>query len=192
MHHCQAFKSPLKLFFSDQMCFLLQTYGLQLKDSSAVEMCTFVRKVQEDSAAESAGLTAGEPPTSSAHVSHTHTQNRQTLWHASVEHKDRQICHLSTQTHPHIHTHTETDKHNAKSYLSSRNWWVPVSCILIYCRGHHHHYKRCQYWRIISSAHTWSDQRVNQQLEVSFRNDFSDNRDNLHRNIITQLWWSCR
>ena len=126
------------------------------------------------------------------HMFHTHTQNRQTLWHASVEHKDRQICHLSTRTHPHIHTHTETDKHNAKSYLSSRNWWVPVSCILIYCRGHHHHYKRCQYWRIISSAHTWSDQRVNQQLEVSFRNDFSDNRDNLHRNIITQLWWSCR
>ncbi|XP_044073682.1 cytohesin-interacting protein isoform X2 [Siniperca chuatsi] len=40
--------------------FEIQTYGLQLKDSSAVEMCTFVRKVQEDSAAESAGLTAGD------------------------------------------------------------------------------------------------------------------------------------
>ncbi|KAK1875710.1 Cytohesin-interacting protein [Dissostichus eleginoides] len=37
-----------------------KTYGLQLKDSSAVEMCTFVLKVQEDSAAESAGLTAGD------------------------------------------------------------------------------------------------------------------------------------
>ncbi|KAM9347227.1 cytohesin-interacting protein [Symphorus nematophorus] len=40
--------------------FEIQTYGLQLKDSSAVEMYTFVRKVQEDSAAESAGLTAGD------------------------------------------------------------------------------------------------------------------------------------
>ncbi|XP_059199161.1 cytohesin-interacting protein [Centropristis striata] len=40
--------------------FEIQTYGLQLKDSSAVEMCTFVRKVQEDSAAESAGLTTGD------------------------------------------------------------------------------------------------------------------------------------
>lgn len=40
--------------------FEIQTYGLQLKDSSAVEMCTFVRKVQEDSAAECAGLTAGD------------------------------------------------------------------------------------------------------------------------------------
>ncbi|KAL3056459.1 hypothetical protein OYC64_019033 [Pagothenia borchgrevinki] len=40
--------------------FEIQTYGLQLKDSIAVEMCTFVLKVQEDSAAESAGLTAGD------------------------------------------------------------------------------------------------------------------------------------
>ncbi|XP_042350537.1 cytohesin-interacting protein [Plectropomus leopardus] len=40
--------------------FEIQTYGLQLKDSSAVEMCTFVCKVQEESAAESAGLTAGD------------------------------------------------------------------------------------------------------------------------------------
>ncbi|XP_034417415.1 cytohesin-interacting protein [Cyclopterus lumpus] len=40
--------------------FEIQTYGLQLKDSSAVEMCTFVRKVQEDSAAENAGLTTGD------------------------------------------------------------------------------------------------------------------------------------
>uniref|UniRef100_A0A4W6FN86 Cytohesin 1 interacting protein n=1 Tax=Lates calcarifer TaxID=8187 RepID=A0A4W6FN86_LATCA len=40
--------------------FEIQTYGLQLKNSSAVEMCTFVSKVQEDSAAESAGLTAGD------------------------------------------------------------------------------------------------------------------------------------
>lgn len=40
--------------------FEIQTYGLQLKDSSAVEMCTFVCKVQEESAAESAGLNAGD------------------------------------------------------------------------------------------------------------------------------------
>ncbi|AWP13037.1 putative cytohesin-interacting protein [Scophthalmus maximus] len=40
--------------------FEIQTYGLQLKNSSAVEMCTFVSKVQKDSAAESAGLTAGD------------------------------------------------------------------------------------------------------------------------------------
>ncbi|XP_071769815.1 cytohesin-interacting protein [Centroberyx gerrardi] len=40
--------------------FEIQTYGLQLKNSSAVEMCTFVCRVQEDSAAESAGLTTGD------------------------------------------------------------------------------------------------------------------------------------
>ncbi|TNN84515.1 Cytohesin-interacting protein [Liparis tanakae] len=40
--------------------FAIQTYGLQLKDSSAVEMCTFVCTVQEDGAAERAGLTAGD------------------------------------------------------------------------------------------------------------------------------------
>ncbi|XP_056888946.1 cytohesin-interacting protein isoform X1 [Takifugu flavidus] len=40
--------------------FEIQTYGLQLKDSSAVEMCTCISKVHEDSAAESAGLIAGD------------------------------------------------------------------------------------------------------------------------------------
>lgn len=40
--------------------FEIQTYGLQLKNRSAVEMCTFVSKVQEDSAAENAGLTTGD------------------------------------------------------------------------------------------------------------------------------------
>ncbi|XP_068185737.1 cytohesin-interacting protein [Antennarius striatus] len=40
--------------------FEIQTYGLQLRDSSRVEMCTFVRTVKEDSAAENAGLTAGD------------------------------------------------------------------------------------------------------------------------------------
>lgn len=40
--------------------FEIQTYGLQQRNSSAVEMCTFVSKVQEDSTAESAGLTAGD------------------------------------------------------------------------------------------------------------------------------------
>uniref|UniRef100_A0A668A3T3 Cytohesin 1 interacting protein n=1 Tax=Myripristis murdjan TaxID=586833 RepID=A0A668A3T3_9TELE len=40
--------------------FEIQTYGVQKKSSSAVEMCTFVCRVQEDSAAESAGLTAGD------------------------------------------------------------------------------------------------------------------------------------
>ncbi|CAG09325.1 unnamed protein product, partial [Tetraodon nigroviridis] len=40
--------------------FEIQTYGLQLKDSSEVEMCTSISKVHEDSAAESAGLTAGD------------------------------------------------------------------------------------------------------------------------------------
>ncbi|KAF6726628.1 Cytohesin-interacting protein [Oryzias melastigma] len=40
--------------------FDIQTYGLQPKNSSAVEMCTFVCKVKEDSVAENAGLTAGD------------------------------------------------------------------------------------------------------------------------------------
>ncbi|KAK6310153.1 hypothetical protein J4Q44_G00200340 [Coregonus suidteri] len=40
--------------------FEIQTYGMLLKKSMAVEMCTFVCKVQEDSSAESAGLTAGD------------------------------------------------------------------------------------------------------------------------------------
>lgn len=52
------------LAFLWHVCLSLQTYGLQLKNSPAVEMCTFVCKVNEDSVAESAGLTAGEPPTS--------------------------------------------------------------------------------------------------------------------------------
>ncbi|XP_068613005.1 cytohesin-interacting protein-like [Brachionichthys hirsutus] len=38
----------------------IQTCGLQLRESSGVEMCTFVGSVQEDSAAESAGVTAGD------------------------------------------------------------------------------------------------------------------------------------
>ncbi|KAM9804975.1 cytohesin-interacting protein [Neosynchiropus ocellatus] len=40
--------------------FELQTYGVQLRHSSAVEMCTFVLTVEEESAAESAGLAAGD------------------------------------------------------------------------------------------------------------------------------------
>ncbi|KAJ8394547.1 hypothetical protein AAFF_G00045570 [Aldrovandia affinis] len=40
--------------------FEVQTYGLQQKDSSAVEMCTFVCKVQEHSPAETAGLAPGD------------------------------------------------------------------------------------------------------------------------------------
>lgn len=44
----------------------LQTYGLQQKNATVTEMCTFVCTVHEDSAAESAGLTAGEPQKHSA------------------------------------------------------------------------------------------------------------------------------
>uniref|UniRef100_A0A673FQ89 Cytohesin-interacting protein-like n=1 Tax=Sinocyclocheilus rhinocerous TaxID=307959 RepID=A0A673FQ89_9TELE len=40
--------------------FEVQTYGLKVKNSSMVEMCTFVCKVQDGSAAETAGLTAGD------------------------------------------------------------------------------------------------------------------------------------
>lgn len=40
--------------------FEVQTYGVQLKNSTAVEMCTFVCTVQQDSAAEIAGLSAGD------------------------------------------------------------------------------------------------------------------------------------
>ncbi|XP_032422505.1 cytohesin-interacting protein [Xiphophorus hellerii] len=40
--------------------FEIQTYGLQLKSTSEVEMCTFVCNIKEDSVAESAGLTAGD------------------------------------------------------------------------------------------------------------------------------------
>ncbi|KAM9850539.1 cytohesin-interacting protein [Aulostomus maculatus] len=40
--------------------FEIQTYGLQLRSNSAVEMYTFVRRVEEESAAESAGLAAGD------------------------------------------------------------------------------------------------------------------------------------
>ncbi|KAI4886554.1 hypothetical protein NFI96_027107 [Prochilodus magdalenae] len=40
--------------------FEVQTYGLQLRNSDEVEMCTFVCSVQEGSAAETAGLTAGD------------------------------------------------------------------------------------------------------------------------------------
>ncbi|XP_054643191.1 cytohesin-interacting protein [Dunckerocampus dactyliophorus] len=40
--------------------FDVQTHGLQLRSSSAVEVCTFVSRVEDNSAAESAGLTAGD------------------------------------------------------------------------------------------------------------------------------------
>ncbi|KAL0963773.1 hypothetical protein UPYG_G00313380 [Umbra pygmaea] len=40
--------------------FEIQTYGVQPKNSSSLEMCTFVCKVQEDSSAEGAGLTTGD------------------------------------------------------------------------------------------------------------------------------------
>ncbi|XP_051761939.1 cytohesin-interacting protein [Ctenopharyngodon idella] len=40
--------------------FEVQTYGLKVKNSSMVEMCTFVCSVQDGSAAETAGLTAGD------------------------------------------------------------------------------------------------------------------------------------
>ncbi|XP_072300464.1 cytohesin-interacting protein isoform X2 [Eucyclogobius newberryi] len=40
--------------------FEIQPYGLPLKNSTAVETCTLVYSVQEDSVAESAGLTAGD------------------------------------------------------------------------------------------------------------------------------------
>uniref|UniRef100_A0AAY4CWP2 PDZ domain-containing protein n=1 Tax=Denticeps clupeoides TaxID=299321 RepID=A0AAY4CWP2_9TELE len=40
--------------------FEVQTYGVQLKNSTLVEMCTFVSSVQEDSAAGSAGLGTGD------------------------------------------------------------------------------------------------------------------------------------
>lgn len=127
------------------------------------------------------------------HMFHTHTKlsNLMTPFSWTQSLRDMSLINMHTPIHPHIHTHIAMDKYNAKSCLSSRNWRVPVFCILIYCRGHHHYYKWCQYRRILSSAHTWSDQRVNQQPEVSFRRDLSDNRDNLHRNIET-LWWSCR
>ncbi|KAJ0005706.1 hypothetical protein NQD34_015600 [Periophthalmus magnuspinnatus] len=40
--------------------FEIQTYGLPLKNSTGVEMCILIHTVQEDSVAESAGLTAGD------------------------------------------------------------------------------------------------------------------------------------
>ncbi|XP_037094994.1 cytohesin-interacting protein [Syngnathus acus] len=40
--------------------FEVQTHNLQLKSSSAVEVCTFVSRVEDNSAAETAGLTAGD------------------------------------------------------------------------------------------------------------------------------------
>ncbi|XP_058478563.1 cytohesin-interacting protein [Solea solea] len=40
--------------------FEIQTYGLQMKNTAAVEMCTFVSKVHRDSTAENAGLTTGD------------------------------------------------------------------------------------------------------------------------------------
>ncbi|XP_046902647.1 cytohesin-interacting protein [Hypomesus transpacificus] len=40
--------------------FDVQTYGVQLRNVAVLEMCTFVCTVQEDSAAECSGLTAGD------------------------------------------------------------------------------------------------------------------------------------
>ncbi|KAL4636225.1 cytohesin-interacting protein [Arapaima gigas] len=40
--------------------FEIQTYGIQHKSSTALEMCTFVSKVQQESAAQKAGLNTGD------------------------------------------------------------------------------------------------------------------------------------
>lgn len=158
---------------------LLQTYGLQLKNSSAVEMCTFVSKVQEDSAAESAGLTAGEPPTSSLPYSRytqalIHIQNRQTLFFLSGVHRltDISLATNETTLPTHLRTHTSTDAQiQYKVILPSRKLIASFFCILIYCRRYYCHNQRGQHWRLISSAHTRSDKRINQQLKVSDIND---------------------
>lgn len=89
---------------------LLQTYGLQLKDSSAVEMCTFVLKVQEDSAAESAGLTAGRTPTSSKHAFTSFP-----------------CIHRVSMSTP---THTDAQM-LSKAMSSSCKWLVPFFCMFI-------------------------------------------------------------
>lgn len=81
------YKTNLNFFFTF-LWFSLQTYGLQLKNSTTVEMYTFVHKVQTDSAAESAGLTTGGAATSSIYtVLHTtpsrflvYTQSETQLW----------------------------------------------------------------------------------------------------------------
>lgn len=107
-----------------QTCLLLQTYGLQLKDSSAVEMCTFVRKVQEDSAAESAGLTTGEPPTHPLYLTQAfmYLQNRHTLFYLSDVFS---IAYHTCQRHiPPTQSHTDAQT-PCKAMLSSPNWLVP-------------------------------------------------------------------
>lgn len=110
----------------DKNCLLLQTYGLQLKDSSAVEMCTFVRKVQQDSAAENAGLTAGEAPTSSVQTLHMISYSCEIIRPHIPFLTDRSLSHVTY--HPHAHTDAQTQ---CKAMLISRNWWVPFFCILI-------------------------------------------------------------
>ncbi|XP_051938667.1 cytohesin-interacting protein [Hippocampus zosterae] len=45
---------------NDTFGFEVQTHSLHLRSSSAVEVCTFVSRVEDNSAAETAGLTAGD------------------------------------------------------------------------------------------------------------------------------------
>ena len=108
------------------LCVVLQTYGLQLKNISAVEMCTSVSNVKEDSAAESAGLTAGE-------VS-IHTDNCQTSLYMSGVHRLTEIYlathvtyHPTHHTHPHTHTHADAQKLYNTNW-SSRNLLLPFFC----------------------------------------------------------------
>lgn len=88
---------------------VLQTYGLQQKDSSVVEMCTFVRKVQEDSVAGSAGLTAGEWLTSFTRALHILSAHWSTLRSTSLTpHISYLICKCGTQTYTRSHWHVYT------------------------------------------------------------------------------------
>lgn len=187
MHHCQAFKALL-VTKGASCCRPMACSWRTALQWRCARLCARCRRTAQLRAPAWPQVSHPHP----LHVSYTHKTVRPYDTFQLNTKIDRYVTYQHAHTHPPTYTHIAMDKYNAKSCLSSRNWRVPVFCILIYCRGHHHYYKWCQYRRIISSAHTWSDQRVNQQLEVSFRNDLSDNRDNLHRNMETQLWWSCR
>ncbi|XP_061649007.1 cytohesin-interacting protein [Phyllopteryx taeniolatus] len=56
----QRITSVLEKEDNETFGFEVQTHSLQLRSSSAVEVCTFVSRVEDNSAAETAGLTTGD------------------------------------------------------------------------------------------------------------------------------------
>lgn len=76
-----------------------------------------------------------------------------------------------TDMSQHLRTHTHTLLPNTGPCCLLITLMSSFCYILVYSRRYYHHHQWCQHRRIISSAHTWPDKRVNQQAQVSDTNE---------------------